>query len=418
MTPPNTPTTSATPRLAYLVSRYPSFRPMFLLDEVQNLRQQGFEIRVAALNPPDRATASQTSAEREEAATTFYLNGEHLRGALSAMGWALRQYPKGFLRSLLFVWKLSRLDLARLMVHHFNWTQALILGRWMERHGLAHLHIPFAKEAATVGLIARQAFPIEYSLAVHGPDEFCDTPGHALREKVVHAKFVVCISDFARSQLMNLTPSCHWDKLHVCRRGVDPELFQPVPRQAENECFTIVCVGRLVEAKGHMILLHAIKRLHDAGRTLRLYLIGDGPLEAELQNWICSHGLGSVVTMTGRIEPDRVRDYYACADCFALASFAEGMPLVLMEAMAMALPCVTTRIAGIPELIHDEREGLLVAAGDEVGLAAAIGVLVDAPDLRLKLGRAGRARVVADYPLAKSMRLLAGKLRSLLALPA
>lgn len=418
MTPPNSPAALAAPRLAYLISRYPSFRLNFLWREVQNLREHGFEIRTASLGPPERATAPQTSPEHEDPAITFDLSGEGLSGVWSALGWALKQYPQGFLRSLLFVWKLSRLDLPRLILNHFRWTQALTLGRWMEQQGLAHLHIHLAQEAATVGLIARQIFPIEYSLSVHGPDEFYDAPGHALRDKVSHAKFVLSVSDYTRSQLMNLTPSCHWDKLHVCRPGVDPERFQPVQNRAENECFTIVCVGRLVEAKGHLILLRAIKRLHDAGRPLHLFLIGDGPLEAELQNWICSHGLRSIVTMTGRIDPEYVREYYACADCFALASFAEGIPKVLMEAMAMALPCVTTQIGGIPELIHDERDGLLVAAGDEIGLAAAIGVFIDAPDLRLKFGQAARARVVADYPLERSLRHLSGKLRSLLSLPA
>lgn len=418
MTPPNTRTSPSTPRLAYLVSRYPSFSHDFVDREVRNLRQQGFEIRLASLHPPERAVETRTSTEREEAAATFYVSHEGLRGAASAAGWALRQYPGGFIQSLLLVWKLSRFDLSRLLVNHLCWIQALVLGRWMEQHGVAHLHIHFATRAAMVGLMARQAFPIEYSLTVHGPDEFYDARGHALREKVMHAKFVLCISDFARSQLMNLAPSCHWDKLHVWRRGVDTGLFQPVPRPAENECFTIISVGRLVDAKGHLVLLRAVKRLHDAGRPLRLFLIGEGPLEAELKNWVCSHGLQNVVTLTGRIEPGQVREYYACADCFALASFAEGMPLVLMEAMAMGVPCVATQIAGIPELLHDEREGLLVAAGDEVGLAAAIGVLVDDPDLRGKLGRAGRARIAADYPFEKSMRLLADKLRNLLTLPA
>lgn len=414
MTPPNSAVPTVPPRLAYLVSQYPAFSHTFVLREVQNLRKQGFEIQVASINPPDRPLEKLTSVERQEAETTFYVKSQGLGAVLPAIGWTLRHYPMGFFRSLLFAWKLSRLDVARWVYNHFYWIEALIIGRWMQQHGLEHLHIHFATPAATVGMIARQAFPIQYSLTVHGPDEFYDAPGYHLREKVIHAKFILCISHFARSQLMKLAPVSHWDKLHVCRLGVDPEVFLPIERDAENDRFTIVCVGRLAEAKGHMILLRAVKRLHDAGRALRVYLIGAGPLEAELKNWVVAHGLRDVVTLTGPIDQDHIRDYYASADCFALASFAEGIPVVLMEAMAMTIPCVTTRITGIPELIHDESDGLLVAAGDDVGLAAAIGLLVDDPALRRKLGQAGRARVVTDYNLERNMRLLGEKLRSLL----
>ncbi len=414
MTPPNSTRTGPAPRLAYLVSQYPTFSHTFVLREIASLREQGFEIRPASIRLPDRPVAELTTAERKEAESTFYVIHQGLRGALRALGWTLRHYPKGLIRSLAFTWTLGRFDIQKLIFNHFYWIEALMLGQWMAQNGLAHLHIHFATPAATVGMIASKAFPIQYSLTVHGPDEFYDATGYYLREKVEHAKFILCISHFARSQLMKLAPYSDWDKLHVCRLGVDPDRFQPVSRETPNECFTIVSVGRLTEAKGQMILLRAVKRLTDAGRHLRLFLIGGGPLEAELKNWVCSHGLRSVVTLTGPVDQDHIQDYYRCADCFALASFAEGIPIVLMEAMAMAIPCVTTRITGIPELIHDESDGLLVPAGDDISLAAAIGLLMDDPALCQKLGEAGRVRVRADYHLGRNMAALGEKFRSLL----
>lgn len=414
MTPPNRTLSAPSPRLAYLVSQYPAFSHTFVLREVDSLRSQGFEIHVASINLPDRPIAALTTIERTEAEATFYVKKQGVRGAFEAFIWALRHYPASLLRSLAFIWTLAGWDLRKLAYNHFYWIEALILGRWMEQNGVAHLHVHFATPAATVGMIASKALPIEYSLTVHGPDEFYDAPGYYLREKVVHAKFILCISHFARSQLMKLAPYAHWDKLHVCRLGVDPDRFEPVPHQTPNECFTILSVGRLAEAKGHMILLRAVKRLNEAGRKVRLFLIGGGPMETELKNWICSHGLRSVVTLTGPIDQDHIQDYYACADCFALASFAEGIPVVLMEAMAMEIPCVTTRITGIPELIHDETDGLLIPAGDDISLAAALGLLMDDPTLCRKLGEAGRARVTSEYHLGRNMRLLADKFRSLL----
>jgi colanic acid/amylovoran biosynthesis glycosyltransferase len=330
--------------------------------------------------------------------------------------WAIRKHPSGLVRSLMFSWKLGRWDLYRFVFNHFYWLEALLVGYWMEQLGLQHLHVHFATPAATVALIAGHAFPISFSMTVHGPDEFYDAPGYYLCEKVVHAAFVFCISHFARSQLMKLSPPEAWDKLHVCRLGVDAGQFVPLTRADSEQPFTVVSVGRLSEAKGHLILLRAVHRLRQDGRALRLLVVGGGPLESMLKAWTKDHQLTEHVIFTGPVDQDHIRDYYAQADCFALASFAEGIPVVLMEAMAMAIPCVTTHITGIPELIQNEREGLLVAPSDDVSLAAAIGLLMDDPRLRNALGLAGRARVIREYDLERNTTILGDNFRRLLTL--
>lgn len=403
------------PRLAYLVSQYPAFSHTFILREIACLRRHGFTIDVASINPPDRPLGQLTEDERCEAESTLYVKRQSLGRVFGTLLWSLLRHPSGFARSLVYCWRLARFDIGRLVFNHFYWIEALLIGRWMESHRLRHLHVHFATPAATVALIVRQAFPIEYSITVHGPDEFYDVTAHHLREKMIHAKFVLCISHFARSQLMKLSPSACWDKFHVCRLGVDPALFHPAGSRVERDGFTVLSVGRLAEAKGHPILLRAIRRIVESGRAaLRLILVGGGPLQRELADWVARNRLSEIVTLTGPIDQDHIRELYAQADCFALASFAEGIPVVLMEAMAMELPCVTTHITGIPELIRDGRDGLLVAPGDEKSLAEALQRLMEDPELRERLGRAGRARVEADYQLEQNMAFLARTMTALL----
>src|SRR5271155_4005826 len=193
-------------RIAYLVSRYPAVSHTFILREVQRLRTANFEIHVASINPADRAAGSMTSEERDETAATFYVKREGIRGAILAHAAVLTSSPKTYFKGLVFALKLGGTDLRRLVLSFCYFVEAVILGHWMESRGLRHLHVHFANAAATVGLIASRTFPIEFSLTVHGPDEFYDVPGFRLAEKIAGASFACCIGQFARSQLMRLSP--------------------------------------------------------------------------------------------------------------------------------------------------------------------------------------------------------------------
>jgi colanic acid/amylovoran biosynthesis glycosyltransferase len=258
-----------------------------------------------------------------------------------------------------------------------------------------------------VGLIAGRIFPIGFSMSVHGPDEFYDAPGYRLAEKIEGAAFICCIGYYCRSQLMKLSPPAHWPKLEIAPLGVDPSAFSPRPFREHPSPFQILCVGRLVSAKGQHILVDAIAALLRAGHEVRLRLVGGGPDRASLEEQVGRLGLGDRVVFEGVVNQDRIRAIYAEADCFALASFAEGIPVVLMEAMAMEIPCVTTFITGHPELIRDGVDGVLVAPSDETALAEAIAGLIADPERRRRLGEAGRRRVIEKYDLENNTRRLA-----------
>jgi glycosyltransferase involved in cell wall biosynthesis len=398
-------------RLAYLVSQYPAISHTFILREVLRLRELGFEIAVASINPPDRPPEKLTAAEQAEAARSYCVKAHGLGGALSATWATLATQPAGFLRGLKFALRLGGTDVKKLAYSLFYFAEALMLGRWMARQGLHHLHVHFATPAATVALIARQIFPITFSMTVHGPDEFYDAPGYYLSQKIAGASFICCIGYYARSQLMKLSPPEHWDRFEIAPLGVDPALFAPRPFRAAPHPFEVICVGRLTPAKGQAILLDAIAQLRSAGRDVRLRFVGDGPDRPMLERITAARALGDAVVFEGSVNQDRIRELYAAADVFALASFAEGIPVVLMEAMAMTIPCVTTFITGIPELIRDGQDGLLVAPSDAEGLAAAIARLMDEGEVRQRLGEAGRARVEDKYNLHRNIDRLAAILR-------
>ena len=393
--------------IAYLSSRYPTLSMIFVLREVLALRALGFGIETASVNPPDRPLEKLTPREREEANRTYCVKRHGLAGAAKAHVKTLARNFAGYWRGVSLAFRLAGLDFGRLFLNLMYFTEALMVGQWMRRNGQTHLHVHLASQAASVGLFTQKVFSVGYSLTVHGPDEFYDTEGKYLTRKIAAADFIVCISSFTRSQLMNLSPSTEWRKFIVARLGVDATLFSPLPRKLPDGTFEILCVGRLTPAKGQHLLIDAVDRLLQQGRRVRLRLVGNGPDDSSLR--ACAGRLASPesVVFEGAVNQDRIRGIYATADVFCLPSFAEGLPVVLMEAMAMEIPCVSTNIAGIPELVRDGIDGLLVPASDLDALVDALARLMDDGELRDRLAKSGRARILEHYNLARNVETLA-----------
>ncbi len=399
-------------RLAYLVSRYPAISHTFILREVLGLRKLGIEIEVASINSPDRPTEKLTADEQAEAKRTFFVKAAGAGGALPANAAAFFRGPVAYLGALGFALRLGGTDLKRIVYGLLYFVEAVMVGEWMRSKGVNHLHVHFATPAATVGMIVTRLYPFTMSITVHGPDEFYDVPGYYLPQKIEASKLLCAISHYARSQLIRIVPASQWDKVVITRLGVDPEIFSPRTARPPNAAFEILCVGRLVAAKGQQILLDAVLRLRGEGRSVCLRFVGDGPDRAALEARSKQLGLEGSVVFEGAVNQDRIRAFYQSCDVFALPSFAEGIPVVLMEAMAMEIPVVTTWITGIPELIRSGIDGLLVAPSDDKGFADAIGKLMDDPELCRTLGEQGRRKVVAEYNLGKSVEHLAEVFRA------
>jgi glycosyltransferase involved in cell wall biosynthesis len=400
------PPTFPAPTIGYLASQYPAVSHTFILREIEQLRRLGFEIRTASVKPPAPSPDGFTEAESREAAATFCVKTRGAAGVLGDHLACFLQRPGAYLAGLLRALRMGGADLKAVVHHLAYFGQAIVLGEWMGRERLGHLHVHLANAASTAAMLMERTFGIPYSMTVHGPDEFYDTGFYHVREKVEHAAFICCISRFCRSQLMRACSPEHWDKMEVCPLGVDPEVFQP-RREPGGDAFRILCVGRLTPAKGQAILLAAVAILAGKGRRVHADLVGDGPDRHGLEAHAARLRLGANTTFHGAVNQPRVLELLARADVFVLPSFAEGVPVSLMEAMAMEVPCVSTTIAGIPELIHSGEDGILVPPSDPERLAGALEELIENAELRLRLARAGRRKVMEQYNLSTNVRRLA-----------
>jgi glycosyltransferase involved in cell wall biosynthesis len=400
--------TASRTRIAYLVSQYPAVNHTFILREIRRLRELGFDIRVASVRAADRPFERLSAEEREEQRATFYIKPAGVGGAIRAALGLLRWRPIAFLGGFLYALRLSKLNPRTIPRYLFYFGEAVVFADWMRRERLSRFHMHFT---TTVGLLARRLAPMRTSATIHGSAEFEDPKGFRLREKIEAFDLLCAISEYGRGQLMRLSDRKQWNKLRVSRLGVDPAVYAPRPFRYNPSPFEIVCVGRLARVKGHAVLIAAVARMARQGRAVFLRLVGDGPERANLENQVGESGLNARVFFEGWQNADRVRDCYQQADVFALASMAEGIPVALMEAMAMEIPCVATAVMGVPELIRNEVDGLLVAPANEEELAAALARYLDDSELRHRLGKAGRRRVAECYDLNRNTAGLAEILR-------
>jgi len=395
-------------RIAYLVSQYPGVTHTFILREILELRRLGFDIHVASIRAPDRLLEQLSPEEQQEQRATFYVKPKRAAGILALNLRMFFSRPVRYLRAIVYALRLAGLNARAALFNLAYLGEAAVVADWMRREHLTHVHMHFT---STVGLFALRLAPLRASVTMHGPDEFADPAGFYLTEKIRAFHLLCTISEYGRSQLMRHSDPGQWSKFHVARLGVDPTLYVPRPFRENPSPFEILFVGRLAPVKGPHILIAAFGRLVQQGRPVLLRLVGDGPERLRLERSVADRGLKLHVVFEGWQDAVRVRALYRQADIFSLPSLAEGIPVVLMEAMAMEIPCVTTRITGIPELIRDGVDGLLVNPSNEEELAAAVARLLDDADLRRRLGKSARARVVDDYDLRCNAGRLAGIFR-------
>jgi glycosyltransferase involved in cell wall biosynthesis len=309
---------------------------------------------------------------------------------------ALRQ-PHRFLKALKFTYKVGRRSDRGLPVHFIYLAEACVLKGWLKRDRIRHLHVHFGTNSTTVAMLCRMLGGPTYSFTVHGPEEFDRVTGIGLAEKIKHAAFVVGISAFGRSQLYRWCDHEAWPKIHVVHCGVDDAyLTQPIdPIPAAPN---LVCVGRLCEQKGQLLLVEAVRRLVAAGRTCHLTLVGDGEMRGAIEHLIQTYQLAPYITLTGNATSDAVQKYILNARALVLPSFGEGLPVAIMEALALGRPVVTTYIAGIPELVKPEANGWLVPAGAIDDLVQALHQVLDAPVEQLEtMGQRGIEAVSREH---------------------
>ncbi len=386
--------------VAYLVSQYPLISHTFIEREIDGLRKLGTEVHIFSVKPPG---ALMSEAMRADAGRTTVLQDR--RAILRSGARELLAHPAATLGSVGRALRTGEPRVRSRVWQAFYAAEAMRLLDELNRIGVRHVHAHFANNGADIARAAiahaRAVDPDggwRWSFTMHGPTEFEAVERFDLAGKVADADGVACISDFTRSQLMRLAQPSHWEKLSVVHMSVDTDRFAPPaePRSAGGP-LRVLDVGRLVPEKGAPVLLDAVARLAGRGVEVELRLVGGGELEPELRGEIARRGLQHRVTLVGAVGQDEILAQYHWADVFCLPSFQEGLPVVLMEAMATGLPVVTSPVNGIPELVRDGRNGRLVPPGRADLLADALGELAVNPGLRARLGEQARADVTARF---------------------
>lgn len=382
-------------KIAYLINQYPFISHSFIRREIHALENLGLDIKRFSV----RGTFSKIidAADIEEYhKTTVILNLKILRLAIFVLV-VFFQKPARFFTAVLKTVNLGIKSKAGLFKHFAYLIEACALKVLTGNAKIAHLHAHFGTNSTAVALLCHMLGGPPYSFTVHGPEEFDDPVGLAIDEKIKYSKFVLGVSEFGRSQLMRFCPPEFWHKIKIVRCGVDISFMDEIPTPVPDNR-RMVCVGRLCTQKGQLLLLDALSLLKKQNMDFEMVFAGDGELRQMIQQKISDLNLVDNVKITGWLDEEDVKRYIRESRALVLPSFAEGLPVVIMEAFALARPVISTYIAGIPELVENNKNGYLVPAGSLERLADALRrVLTEDLPVLTAMGQAGREMVKKNH---------------------
>jgi colanic acid/amylovoran biosynthesis glycosyltransferase len=395
-------------RLAYLTTAYPKVSHTFIRREIVELERRGHEVTRLSIHGAEGAIADP--ADREEASKTFVcLEQSPVRFLWSTLARAVTS-PRRFARALATTLSMSRKSDRGPLKHLAYLAEACVLLRAIRGRRVQHLHVHFGTNAAAVAMLMRILGGPPFSFTVHGPAEYDAPIAFSLGRKIEASRFVVAITSFGRSQLSRWVSPRFWDRIRIVRCGVSEEFLADGPEAPDVDRF--VNIGRLTPQKGQIVLLESLAILRDRGRKAHLVLGGDGEMREDVEAAIDRLGLRDQVTITGWISEAEVRRHLAEARCMVMPSFAEGLPVVIMEALAMRRPVISTYIAGIPELVVPGDVGWLAPASDVEALASCMLEALDTPVERLReMGSRGRELVRERHRVATEAERLEGHFR-------
>jgi glycosyltransferase involved in cell wall biosynthesis len=388
-----------------MTGQYPRVTDTFIQREVATLRELGYHVQTVSVRKPpeNQNVGDETEAARK---STVYLLPPS--GLIRAHLGQFLLSPKRYFGALALAWTTCPPGVRAMARQIAYFAEAAMLARLMKRKSLLHLHNHFADSSCSVAAIAAEMGEFTFSFTTH--IELNDEPKRWwVDEKIRRALFVNCISYFGRSQLMYLSPPECWTKLRIVHCGVDPNLFQVKKHQGRGD--KILYVGRLAVAKGLPILLEAVAKIEG----IQLDIAGDGSERKHLEEQAGALNISERVKFLGYQSQQQVRRLMKDADAFVMSSFVEGVPVVLMEAMAAGVPVVATRISGIPELVRDGQNGFLVSPGDAKAAAHAIRCLLEDAELRNEFAAAGRETIEREFNIQTESSWLARILTSALA---
>jgi colanic acid/amylovoran biosynthesis glycosyltransferase len=388
--------------IAYLMNAYPMTSTTFIRREIEALEELGLKIQRHAV----RTWAEDLVDQRDiaERVRTHYLLTDNILGLLFALVKEPFINPRGLARSL-WIWaKLLRNSRYEFVKHMAYLMQAVYFRQLAEERRFTHVHVHFATNATAVALLSRLMGGPSYSFTVHGPDEFVEPERLSFGTKIEHAAFVVAISEYCRSQLLRFARDTDGCKIVVGRCALALEEFEGATEASSNK--VLVCVGRLCPQKGQVLIPAAVAQLREEFPDVKVVLIGDGESRVEVERAIAAYKVADLVELRGWVANGDVLRLIRESRALLLPSYAEGLPVVIMEALASGRPVISTLIAGIPELV-DETCGWLFPAGNEQKLLEAMrGALTCTPSVLAKMGEAGQERVKRFHDRRRLAKLL------------
>ncbi|GFE70973.1 glycosyltransferase family 4 protein [Chroococcus sp. FPU101] len=380
--------------IAYLINQYPKISHSFIRREIIALERSGIAIARFTVRP---TLDLVDEADQKEQAKTQAILDLGLVGLLFNLIQTAITRPWRWLKALKLAITLGLKSERGVLIHLIYLAEACVLLGWLQQKNISHIHAHFGTNSTTVALLTHILGDLTYSFTVHGPEEFDKVQAIALPEKIKQASFVIAISEFGRSQLYRWCTHEHWSKIHVIHCGVDQSFlntpFHPIPDEPR-----LVCVGRLCEQKGQLLLVQAIHKLVQKNFDLKMVLVGDGELRTEIESLIKQYKLEKQIEITGWASGETVQKQILAAKTMILPSFAEGLPVVIMESLALSRPVLSTYVAGIPELVEPNVCGWLVPAGSVDALVTAIQNVLETSSEQLEqMGQVGAKRVQEQY---------------------
>jgi len=381
-------------KIAYLINQYPATSHSFIRREIKALEDEGIEVFRISIRAHCELVDRADQLELEK---TKFLLGIGLKGLFWNLFQTAITRPRRMLRATILALKIGWQKDRGILVHLAYLAEACVLLSWVLDAEIEHIHAHFAFNPSAVAMLCRVLGGPSYSFTVHGPEGIDRAVILSLKEKIKRASFVVAISSYCQSQLYRWSDRADWPKIHIVHCALDKPFFEqqitPVP-----ETNQLVCVGRLNEQKGHLILLEAAHKLALAGIEFKLILIGDGLLRLQIESLITQFKLKDHITITGWADGNQVRQHIINSRAMVLPSFAEGLPVVIMEALALGRPVVSTYIAGIPELVEPNTSGWLVPSGSVEALVEAMIDVLQSPSSRLsQMGQTGAKKVALEH---------------------
>jgi colanic acid/amylovoran biosynthesis glycosyltransferase len=393
--------------IGYLTSFYARAGDTYIRREVEQLRRMGHVVHTFSIRKSDPSELVSDAIRQEHAQTEFIFEAGLRKLAWSGFRTAIGA-PRKFFDAVKLVLRTVPPGIEQRWIRRsYYLLEAAYLAERLKAKKVQHLHNHIGESSALVAMLAAMLQGIPYSLTIHGPNEFDRPTLFALNEKTRRAAFVVAISEFTRSQLYRWVDYDAWSKIHVIRVGVGPMYLEHGPTSITSVP-RLVSIGRIAEQKGQAILIQAAARLRERGHDFELVIVGDGPMRGEIEQLIDRFDLKKQVRITGFLGDQGVIQELLAARALVLPSFAEGLPVAIMEALALGRPVISTYVAGIPELVESGVDGWLVPAGSVEPLVDAMAEAITTDSAVLEqMGRAGAARVAEQHNIRTETKKLA-----------